>query len=178
MRFFAALTIAILSSQVQAVACPLDDTLKLCVLNGRSLSALHSGVDRGDWKVDAISSPVNAISEPRTGREIYTMPSGQRFAIYFQEYQNLFSSNCSFDFFLALGKGGQEGMRCSNAELEAFEAGLSAASLGRITKERRQGGTAYLIEDRNAWVTVVVTDSGTPQDVSNAWVETSVVKGP
>nr|WP_210273412.1 hypothetical protein [Rhizobium leguminosarum] len=167
-----------MSSQVGAVACPLDDTLKLCVLNGRSLAALHSGVDRGDWKVDAISSPVNSISEPRTGSEIYTMPSGQRFAIYFQEYQNLFSANCSFDFLLALGKGGQEGMRCSNAELEAFEAGLSAASLGRVTKERRQSGTAYLVEGQNTWMTVVVTHNGTPQDVSNTWVETSVAKGP
>ncbi|QSZ22130.1 MULTISPECIES: hypothetical protein [unclassified Rhizobium] len=178
MRLIAALAIIIISSQVGAVACPLDDTLKLCVLNGRSLAALHSGVDRGDWKVDAISSPPNASSEPRTGSEVYTMPSGQRFAMLFREYRNLFSATCSFNFVLALGKGGQEGMHCSNVELEAFEAGLSAASLGQITKERRQSGTAYLIEGQNTWMTVVVTNSGTPQDVSNAWVETSVVKAP
>ncbi|RFB97873.1 hypothetical protein B5K08_05825 [Rhizobium leguminosarum bv. trifolii] len=178
MRFFAALAIVIMSSKVGAVACPLDDTLKLCVLNGRSLAALHSGVDRGDWKVDASFSPVNGISEPRTGSEVYTMPSGQRFGMLYRDFQNLFSATCSFDFLSALGKGGQDGMRCSNAELEAFEAGLSAASVGRITKERRQSGTAYLIEGQNTWMTVVVTSSGTPQDVSNAWVETSVVKGP
>ncbi|EJC79989.1 hypothetical protein Rleg4DRAFT_1595 [Rhizobium leguminosarum bv. trifolii WSM2297] len=28
------------------------------------------------------------------------------------------------------------------------------------------------------WMTVVVIHNGTPQDVSNTWVETSVVKGP
>ncbi|EJT06752.1 hypothetical protein [Rhizobium sp. CCGE 510] len=178
MRFFAALAVIITSSQVGAIACPLDDTLKLCVLNGRSLAALHSGVDRGDWKVDAIRSSPKAILEPRTGSEVYTMTSGQQFAMHYQEYRNFFSATCSFDFLSALGKGGQEGMRCSNAELEAFEAGLSATSLGQITKERKQSGMAYLVEGHNAWMTVVVTNSGTPQDVSNAWVETSVVKGP
>ncbi|MEH7838022.1 hypothetical protein V7796_20420 [Rhizobium laguerreae] len=97
MRFFAALMIAILLSGEGVAACPLNDTLKLCVLNGRSLAALHNGVDRGDWTVEAPSSPVNTTSEPRTGSEQYTMPSGLRFAMYYQEYRRLFSATCTLD---------------------------------------------------------------------------------
>lgn len=178
MRFFTALVIAIVFSQVGAAAWPLNDTLKLCVLNGRSLAALHSGVDRGDWTVEPHSSPVNPISEPRTGSELYTMPSGLRFSLLYREFRNLFSATCSLDFLSALAANGQEGLRCSNAELEAFEAALSAASLGPITKERRESGTAYLIEGQSTWMMVAISDSGTQQDVSNAWVETSVLKRP
>ena len=37
------------------------------------------------WTVEAPSSPVNPTSEPRTGSEHYTMPSGLRFAVYYRE---------------------------------------------------------------------------------------------
>jgi hypothetical protein len=178
-RFFAALVVAVLLSGEAGAVCPLDDTLKLCVLNGRSLAALHSGADHGDWAVEALSSPVNPISEPRTGSELYTMPSGLRFALHYQEYRNLFSASCTIDIFPAVAKAGPENWRCSNAELEAFEAGLSAASLGSITKEHRpKSGTAYLIESPSAWMTVVVADGGTQKGMLNAWVETSVLKRP
>ncbi|ARQ09186.1 hypothetical protein NXC12_CH01108 [Rhizobium etli] len=69
-------------------------------------------------------------------------------------------------------------MSCSNAELEAFEAGLSAASLGRITKERRQSGTAYLIEGQNSWLAVIVAQDAKRKEILNTWVEISVVKEP
>ncbi|MGR9196054.1 hypothetical protein [Rhizobium leguminosarum] len=174
MRFFAALVIAILLSGEGAVACTLNDTLKLCVLNGRSLAALHSGVDRGDWAVEAPSSPVNSTSEPRTGSEQYTMPSGLRFAMYYQEYRNLFSATCSLDYFGVLAADRSEDLRCSSAEFEAFEAGLSAASLGSVTKDRKESGMAYLIEGENTWMTVVVVG----KDLLNIWVETSVLKKP
>ncbi|WP_245277455.1 hypothetical protein [Rhizobium leguminosarum] len=174
MRFFAALVIAILLSGEGAVACTLNDTLKLCVLNRRSLAALHSGVDRGDWTVEAPSSPVNSTSEPRTGSEQYTMPSGLRFAMYYQEYRNLFSAACSLDYFGVLAADRSEDLRCSSAEFEAFEAGLSAASLGSVTKDRKESGMAYLIEGENTWMTVVVVG----KDLLNIWVETSVLKKP
>ncbi|WP_261324038.1 hypothetical protein [Rhizobium leguminosarum] len=174
MRFFAALMIAILLSGEGVAACPLNDTLKLCVLNGRSLAALHNGVDRGDWAVEAPSSPVNTTSEPRTGSEQYTMPSGLRFAMYYQEYRRLFSATCTLDYFAVLAADRSEDLRCSSAEIEAFEGGLVAASLGSVTKDRKQSGTAYLIEGENTWVTVVVVG----KDLLNVWVETSVLKKP
>ncbi len=37
------------------------------------------------WTVEAPSSPVNPTSEPQTGSEHYTMPSGLRFAVYCRE---------------------------------------------------------------------------------------------
>ncbi|WP_261330743.1 hypothetical protein [Rhizobium leguminosarum] len=174
MRFFAALMIAILLSGEGVAACPLNDTLKLCVLNGRSLAALHNGVDRGDWTVEAPSSPVNTTSEPRTGSEQYTMPSGLLFAMYYQEYRRLFSATCTLDYFAVLAADRSEDLRCSSAEIEAFEGGLVAASLGSVTKDRKQSGTAYLIEGQTTWVTVVVVG----EDLLNVWVETSVLKKP
>ncbi|WP_245303159.1 hypothetical protein [Rhizobium esperanzae] len=175
MRFISALAIAIISSHGGAVACPLDDTLKLCVLNGRSQVALHDGAGRGDWKVEAISSPVNATSEPRTSSEVYTMPNGQRFSMLYRDFQKFFSATCSLDYLQGLA---ENRLSCSNAELEAFEAGLSAASLGRITKERRQSGTAYLIEGQNSWLAVIVAQDANHKEIFNTWVEISVVKEP
>lgn len=49
-----------------------------------------------------------------------------------------------------------------------------AASLGSVTKDRKQSGTAYLIEGQTTWVTVVVVG----EDLLNVWVETSVLKKP
>ncbi|NKL35581.1 hypothetical protein GFL49_17620 [Rhizobium leguminosarum bv. viciae] len=107
------------------------------------------------------------------------MPSGLRFVLFYQEYRNLFSASCTIDLFPAVAKVGPENWLCSNAELEAFEAGLSAASLGQITKEHRQeSGTAYLIEGPSTWLKVVVADGGTQKGLLNAWVETSVLKKP
>ncbi|MFL5011145.1 hypothetical protein [Rhizobium sp.] len=174
MRFLAALVMATLLGVEGADACPLNDTLKLCVLNGRSLAALHSGIDRGDWTVEAPSSLVSPTSEPRGGSEVYTMPSGLRFAMFYQEYRSFFSATYALDYLAILNRA-QE-LRCSNAELEAFENGLSAAALGSVTKDRKESGTAYLIEGQNTWMRVVVV--GDQKDLLNAWVETSVLKRP
>ncbi|WP_259665984.1 hypothetical protein [Rhizobium lentis] len=174
-RFLAALVLAILMGG-EGSACPLNDTLKLCVLSGQNLTALHSGIDRGDWTVDKPSPVVNPTPEPRTGRELYTMPSGLQFALYYQEYRNLFSATCSLDYFGALGADRSKDLRCSSAEIEAFEAGLSAASVGAVTTERKESGTAYLIEGQNTWMKVVV--AGNPKDPLNTWVETSVLTRP
>ncbi|ULR43113.1 hypothetical protein [Rhizobium sp. K102] len=173
MRFLAAAVIAILMSGEGAAACPLNDTLKLCVLNGQNLAALHSGINRGDWTVDTPSPLVSPISQPRTGRELYTMSSGLKFALYYQEYRSLFSATCELDYFGALAADRSEDLRCSSAEFEAFEAGLSAASVGSVTTERKESGTAYLIEGQNTWMKVVVV--GKRNDVLNSWVETSVL---
>ncbi|MBY5358633.1 hypothetical protein HFO97_01200 [Rhizobium leguminosarum] len=102
------------------------------------------------------------------------MPSGLRFAVFYQEYRNFFSATCALDYFAVLNRA-QE-LRCSSAELEAFENGLSAAALGSVTKDRKESGTAYLIEGQNTWMRVVVV--GEQKDLLNAWVETSVLKRP
>ncbi|MBY5551202.1 hypothetical protein HFO61_31160 [Rhizobium leguminosarum] len=102
------------------------------------------------------------------------MPSGLRFAMYYQEYRRLFSATCTLDYFAVFAADRSEDLRCSSAEIEAFEGGLVAASLGSVTKDRKQSGTAYLIEGENTWVTVVVVG----KDLLNVWVETSVLKKP
>ncbi|RXT29446.1 hypothetical protein B5P46_08580 [Rhizobium leguminosarum] len=102
------------------------------------------------------------------------MPSGLRFAMFYREYRNLFSATCSLDYFGVLAADRSDDLRCSSAELEAFEAGLAAASLGSVTKDRKESGTAYLIEGENTWMTVVVVG----KDLLNTWVETSVLKKP
>ncbi|RUM24633.1 hypothetical protein EFQ99_17365 [Rhizobium vallis] len=113
------------------------------------------------------------------------MPSGLRFAMVYREFQSFLSTTCSIELLPALAKDDSRGLRCSNAEIDAFETALSAASLGTITKERRQSGTALLIEGPNTWMTVVLADiNGGTADVSaqqrllNPWVETSVLKSP
>ncbi|ANL96954.1 hypothetical protein AMC79_CH01123 [Rhizobium phaseoli] len=172
-RFLAAAVIAILMSGEGAAACPLNDTLKLCVLNGQNLAALHSGVEQGDWTVDEPSPVVNPTAEPRTGHELYTMSSGLRFSLYYQEFRNLYSATCALDYFGVLADNRSEDLRCSSAEFEAFEAGLAAASVGSVTTDRKESGTAYLIEGENTWMKVVVV--GKRNDLLNTWVETSVL---
>ncbi|EJJ28428.1 hypothetical protein [Rhizobium sp. CF142] len=174
MRFFAALMIAGVFSQGEAAACPLNDMLKLCVMNGDSVAALHRGVERGDWTVEAISD--SPASEPRTGSEQYTMPSGLPFHVFYADFKGLFSAVCELNFPLALGTKGKEGLSCSNAQSAAFETALTEASLGTVTKESRESGTAYLIEGPAKWMKVVVASGSGPQDALNAWVETSVLK--
>ncbi|ANM03256.1 hypothetical protein AMC78_CH01119 [Rhizobium phaseoli] len=173
MRFLAAAVIAILMSGEGAAACPLNDTLKLCVLNGQNLAALHSGVEQGDWTVDKPSPVVNPTAEPRTGQELYTMSSGLRFSLYYQEFRDLYSATCALDYFGVLADNRSEDLRCSSAEFEAFEAGLAAASVGSVTTDRKESGTAYLIEGENTWMKVVVV--GKRNDLLNTWVETSVL---
>ncbi|AGS20955.1 hypothetical protein REMIM1_CH01112 [Rhizobium etli bv. mimosae str. Mim1] len=145
-----------------AAACPLNDTLKLCVLNGQNLAALHNGIDRGDWTVDKPSPVVNPTSEPRTGGGTYQMRSGLQFHFRFQEYRSLFSATCELNYFGVLADSRSEDLRCSSAEFEAFEAGLSAASVGSVTTDRKESGTAYLIEGKNTWMKVVVVGKRRP----------------
>ncbi|MBB4288859.1 hypothetical protein GGE16_000875 [Rhizobium leguminosarum] len=175
-RFLAALVIAILMSGDGVAACPLNDTLKLCVLNGQSLAALQSGIDRGDWTVDKPSPIVNPTPEPRTGGGTYEMPNGLQFHFRFQEYRSLFSATCELNYFGVLADDRSADLRCSSAEFEAFEAGLSAASVGSVTTDRKESGTAYLIEGKNTWMKVVVV--GKRNDLLNTWVETSVLTRP
>lgn len=101
------------------------------------------------------------------------MSSGLRFSLYYQEFRNLFSATCALDYFGALAANRSEDLRCSSAEFEAFEAGLSAASVGSVTTERKESGTAYLIEGQNTWMKIVV--GGKRNDLLNTWVETSVL---
>ncbi|MBX4925991.1 hypothetical protein HJA98_09005 [Rhizobium binae] len=104
------------------------------------------------------------------------MPSGLQFALYYEEYRSLFSATCSLDYFGVLAADRSEDLRCSSAEFEAFETGLSAASIGSVTTDRKESGTAYLIEGKNTWMKVVVV--GKRNDLLNTWVETSVLTRP
>lgn len=79
MRFLITLSIALASTNGAAVACPLDDVMKLCVASGASASELEDGVKKGDWTVEVLSPPSESL--PTTGSAVYTMPSGREFFI-------------------------------------------------------------------------------------------------
>ncbi|MBB4507927.1 hypothetical protein GGE48_003922 [Rhizobium leguminosarum] len=108
------------------------------------------------WTVEAPSSPVNPTSEPRTGSEHYTCRADCGSPCIIGNTENFFSATCAFDYFGLLAADRSEDLRCSSAQLEAFEAGLAAASLGSVTKDRKESGAAYLIEGENTWMRVVV----------------------
>lgn len=175
MRFIAALVTAAVFSQGEAAACSLNDVLKLCVMSGDSVAALHEGVDRGDWTPKANSDLARPASAPRSGSEQYTMASGLPFFVQYKEFKGLFSAVCGLNFPLALAAKGKEGLSCSVDELADFETALTKASLGTVTKENWTAGTAYLIEGQSRWTTVVVASGSAPQDAWNIWVETSAL---
>ncbi|MCZ7500740.1 hypothetical protein [Agrobacterium sp. ST15.13.015] len=175
MRFLIALVIAIASSNGVVVACPLDDVLKLCVASGASLSALDKGVEHGDWTVSVLSSAPDT-TRPASGSGLYTMPSGLQFFFGYRDYKDFFSSHCELNFVMAYAANVGEGMSCSSKEFTAFETALFQASLGTITKEVKNSGTAFLIERPNMWMTVILATNEGPQKPFNVWVETSVLK--
>jgi hypothetical protein len=149
---------------------------KLCIAHGGGLAALHEGVRQGSWKLQPGAIHTAPLSEPSTGNELYTMPSGLQFFVSYQNYTNLFSSTCSFNFVPATTKDGAEALHCTVPQLEAFETKLEAASLGKITKENKSTGTTYLIEGDHRWITAVVSNEDISQGFVNGWVETSVVQ--
>lgn len=104
------------------------------------------------------------------------MPSGLQFFFGYRDYKNFFWSHCELNFVIAYAANGGEGMSCSSDEFTAFETALSQASLGTITKEVRNSGTAFLIERSNMWMTVILATMEGPQKPFNVWVETSVLK--
>jgi hypothetical protein len=149
---------------------------KLCIANGDRLTALHEGVRQGSWKLQPGATYATPLSEPSTGNELYTMPSGLQFFVSYQNYASLFSSTCSLNFLAATMNADAETLRCSAPQLEAFEASLKSASLGEITKESKQTGTTYLIEGEHRWTTVFVSNEDPAKGFVNGWVETSVLQ--
>lgn len=176
MRFLVVSILLSLSSLGTAMACPLDDLFRLCIANGNSLAALHQGVKQGSWTLQPGASYTSPLSEPSTGNELYTMPSGLQFFVSYQNYTSLFSATCSLNFVAATMKDGVEALHCSAPQQEAFEAALAAASLGTVTKEMKPKGATYLIEGAYRWITAFVSTEDISKGFVNGWVETSVLQ--
>jgi hypothetical protein len=174
MRFFICFVLLMALSSGRVFACALDDVLKLCIANGGSLAALRSGAERGDWKETEFSLQAASAPSPIYGHEHYTMPSGFRFFVTFQNYRRLFSSTCSLDFVHALTM--KENRECSPKRLEAFEAALKEAAPGTVSKQVTETGIVYLVEGERQWLTVV-TQSNAEGSPTNVWVEMSVLQG-
>ncbi|NTA81761.1 hypothetical protein G6L13_14835 [Agrobacterium tumefaciens] len=175
MRFLITLSIAFASTNGSAVACPLDDVVKLCVGSGASASELENGVKKGDWTVEVLSAPSESL--PTTGSAVYTMPSGREFFIGYRDFKDFSYSHCELNFVMALAKVGEQGMICTTDEFMAFEIALSQGSENTVTKEIRTSGTAFLVErPNNTWMAVILATTMGQQKPFNVWVETSSVK--
>ncbi|WCA60503.1 hypothetical protein G6M16_015090 [Agrobacterium tumefaciens] len=175
MRFLIALLIALASTSRAAVACPLDDVVKLCVESGESAIKLESGEKKGDWTVKVLAPPSEFL--PTTGSAVYTMASGREFFIGYRDFKDFSYSHCELNFVMALAKVGEKGMICTTEEFMAFETALSQGSENKVTKEIRTSGTAFLVEQpNNTWMTVILATTMGPQKPFNVWVETSSVK--
>ncbi len=175
MRFLITLSIALASTNGAAVACPLDDVMKLCVASGASASELENGVKKGDWTVEVLSPPSESL--PTTDSAVYTMPSGREFFIGYRDFKDFSYSHCELNFVMALAKLGEEAMICTTDEFSAFERALSQGSKNTVTKEIRTSGTAFLVErPKNTWMTVILATNMGPLKPFNVWGETSSVK--
>lgn len=175
MRFLIASLIALASINGVAVACPLDDVVKLCVGSGASTSELENGVKKGDWTVKVLAPPSESL--PTTGSAVFTMPSGREFFIGYRDFRDFSYSHCELNFVMALAKVGEKGMICTTDQLMAFETALSQGSENKVTKEIRTSGTAFLVErPNNTWMTVILATTMEPQKPFNVWVETSSLK--
>lgn len=175
MRFLITLSIALASTNGAAVACPLDDVMKLCVASGASASELENGVKKGDWTVEVLSPPSESL--PTTGSAVYTMASGREFFIGYRDFKDFSYSHCELNFVMALAKLGEEGMTCTADEFTAFETALSQDSETKVTKEIATTGTAFLVErSNNTWMTVILATNMGQQKPFNVWVETSWLK--
>ncbi len=159
-----------------ASACPLEDMFRLCIVNGDRLDILHQGAMQGRWTLYQGGKRAAPLSRPFTGNELYTMPSGLQFFVNYQQYTDLLSSTCSLNFAAASMKKNLDALRCSVSELADFEAALSAASLGKVTRERKSNGTSYLIEGRHRWITAFVSNEDIAQGLVNGWVETTALR--
>lgn len=142
MRFLIALLIALASTNGAAVACPLDDVVKLCVESGGSAIKLESGEKKGDWTVKVLAPPSESL--PTTGSTVYTMASGREFFIGYRDFKDFSYSHCELNFVMALAKLGEEGMICTADEFGAFETALSQGSKNTVTKRSGPAGLLSL----------------------------------
>jgi hypothetical protein len=175
MRLMVAIIVMSLPTPRMASACPLEDMFRFCIVYGDRLDILHQGAAQGRWALYQGDKRTPPLSGPFTGNELSTMPSRLQFFVSYQNYTDLFSSTCSLNFAAATIKKEVDALRCSPPELADFEAALSAASLGKLTKERRPNGATYLIEGHHRWMTAFVSNEDAAQGLVNGWVETSVL---